>query len=135
MKTLKVLFSALLLSVFTISCSSSDDDDSVKVKYQIVGIDNAITEIEYKKGNGSVETETNFQDFAGGGDSKTVSVSDFPFTANLEVTVNNTTNAVKTYTLAIYVDNEPADFTAFSIPANTTATGTVDFLIASDSGD
>jgi len=135
MKTLKMLFSALLLSILTISCSSSDDEDSVKVKYQIVGIDNAVTEIEYKKGNGSIETLTDFEDFAGGGDTKTVTVSDFPFTANLEVTVNNTTNTVKTYTLAIYVDNQPADFTALSIPANSTSTGSVDFVITSDSGN
>lgn len=132
MKTLKIVFSALLLSVFFISCSSSDDDNSTKVKYQIVGIDNAITEINYKKGNGSVETVTNFQSFAGGADSKTVSVSNFPFTADLEVTVSNTTNATKTYTLAILVDNQPADFTAFSVPANATATGSVDFVVQTD---
>lgn len=133
MKTLKILCSALLLSVFAISCSNDDDENSTKVKYQIVGIDNAITQIEYKKANGSTVTLDNYQDFAGGSDSKTVSVTTYPFTADLEVTVNNTTNTTKTYTLAILVDGAPADFTAFSVPANATATGSVDFLIASES--
>ncbi|MGC4040485.1 MAG: hypothetical protein QM710_06805 [Flavobacterium sp.] len=131
MKTLKVLFCALALSVFAISCSS-DDDDSTKVKYQIVGIDNAVTQIQYKKGNGSMETLTDYTDFAGSGDATTVSVSNFPFTADLKVTVNNTTNAVKTYSLAIYVDGEVEDMTPFSVPAMSTATGEVDFLIANE---
>lgn len=131
MKTLKILFSVLLLSVFVVSCSS-DDDNSTKVKYEIVGLDNSITEIEYKKGNGSMVTVTDFEDFAGGNDSKTVSVSDYPFTANLEVTVNNTTASSKVYTLVIYVDGEAADFTPFAVPANATSTGFVDFVIESE---
>lgn len=131
MKTLKVLFSALLLAAFTISCSS-DDDNSTKVKYQIVGIDNAITEIKYKKANGSTETLTDYTDFAGNGDSKTISINNFPFTADLEVTVNNTTNTTKTYSLAIFVDGEVEDLTAFSVPAMSTATGEVDLLIATE---
>ncbi len=132
MKNLKILFSVILLSAFVISCSN-DDDNSTKVKYEIVGIDNSITEIKYKKGNGSVETLTDFEDFAGGNDSRTVSVSDYPFTASLEVTVNNTSLSSKTYTLAISVDGNPEDFTPLVVPANSTATATVDFLIETES--
>ena len=131
MKTLKILFSVFAFSIFAFSCSS-DDDNSTKVKYEIVGLDNTVTEIKYKKGNGSIETVTDFEAFAGGGDSKTVSVSTFPFDADLEVTVNNVTSASKTYTLVIYVDGEAMDFTPFVVPANATVTSTVDFLIESD---
>lgn len=131
MKNLKSLFSVVLLSVFALSCSS-DDDNSTKVKYEIIGLDNTVTQVQYKKGNGSIETVTNFEDFAGGNESKTVSVSTYPFTADLEVTVNNITAASKNYTLIIYVNGEAMDFTPFVVPANTIATGSVDFLIESD---
>ena len=128
MKNLKILFSVLVLSVFVISCSN-DDDNSTKVKYEISGIDSSVTQIKYKKGNGSVVTITDFEEF---GDSKTVSVTDYPFTANLEVTVNNTTSASKAYTLIVNVDGEPADFTPFVVPANATATGVVDFVVETE---
>ncbi|WP_284651574.1 hypothetical protein [Flavobacterium terrisoli] len=131
MKTLKILFSVLLLSVFVTSCSS-DDDNSTKVKYEIVGLDSSVTEIKYKKGNGSVVTLNNFEDFAGGNSSKTVSVSDYPFTANLEVTANNTSSSTKTYTLAITVNGVPEDFTPLVVPANSTATAVVDFVIETE---
>lgn len=131
MKTLKILFSVLLVSVFTVSCSS-DDDNSTKVKYEIVGLDNSVTEIKYKKGNGSIETVTDFEAFANGGSTKTVSVSTFPFTADLEVTVNNTTSNNKTYTLVIYVNGASTAFTPFVVPANATVTNDVEFLIESD---
>ncbi len=115
MKTLKILFSVCLFSIFAVSCSD-DENNSTKVKYEIVGLDNTVTQIKYTKGNGS----------------KTVSVTTYPFTANLEVTVNNVTSASKTYTLVIYVDGESVDFTPFVVPANTTVTSDVDFLIESD---
>ena len=128
MKNLKNLFSVILLSIFVISCSN-DDDDSTKVKYEISGIDSSVTQIKYKKGNGSIETITDFEEF---GDSKTVSVSDYPFTADLEVTINNTTGASKAYTLIINVDGEPAAFTPLVVPANTISTGVVDFVIETE---
>ncbi len=131
MKNLKTLFSVVLLSVFAFSCSS-DDDNSTKVKYEIVGLDNLVTEIKYKKGNGSVETVNDFEDFAGGNDSKTVSVSDYPFTATLEVTANNTSSSTKTYTLAITVNGTPEDFTPLVVPANSTVTAVVDFVVETE---
>lgn len=118
----------MLVSVFVASCSS-DDDNGTKVKYEISGIDNAVTQIKYKKGNGSIVTLNDYNSF---GSSKTVKVSDYPFTANLEVTVNNTTGSAKAYTLIIYVDGEAADFTPLVVPSNATSTGVVDFVVESE---
>jgi hypothetical protein len=129
MKNLKILFSVLLLAVFVISCSS-DSDNSPKVKYQIAEIDNSITEIRYTKSNGDTQILTDWTEFAGtNGDSKTVNASDIPFNAELQITVNNVTPSVKTYTLVIYVDGEIADFTPMSVPPMTTTTGEVDYIV------
>lgn len=131
MKNLKILFSVLALAVIASSCSS-DSDNSTKVKYQIVDIDNSITQIKYKKGDGSTVTLTDYADFAGGGDSKTISVNDLPFTASMEVTAQNTTSQTKIYTLAIYVDGEGVDLQGMSVPPNATSTGVIDFVVQSE---
>ena len=131
MKTLKILFSILLLSVFIISCSSSGDN-STKIKYQINGLDDSVTKIIYTKGNGSIVTVTNADDFAGGADSKTTSVSNFPFMANLEVTVFNNSSAVKNYDLIIYVNGEAIGINNFSAPPTGTSTGSITFNVVSD---
>jgi hypothetical protein len=129
MKNLKILFSVFLLAVFVISCSSSSsDDNSTTVKYQISGLDNAVVQIKYKKADGSIETLTDFQAFGGGTDSKTVSVSNLPFNATLEVTVNNTTPNTKNYTLVIFVNDVAKDFNGVSVPPMTITTGSVDFV-------
>jgi hypothetical protein len=128
MKNLKSLFSIFLLAIFVISCSS-DSDNSPKVKYQIAEIDNAITEIRYTKSNGDTQILDDYTDFAGSGDSKTVSASDIPFEAKLQITVNNTTPNAKTYTLVIYVDGEVADFTPMSVPPMSITTGQVDYIV------
>lgn len=127
MKNLKFLFSILLLTFFMSSCSSDDDSNSIKVKYEISGIDNSIIEIKYTKANGETQIISDFGQFAAGGETKTISVSknDLPFNANLNVTFINTTNATKQYVLAIYGTEELPTINEVLVPANSTITGQV----------
>ncbi len=131
MKNLKFLFSILVVTFLISSCSSDDDNNSIKVKYQISGIDNSIVEIKYTKANGETQILSEFGQFAGGGDTKTISVSknDLPFNANLTVTFSNTTNATKQYVLAIYGAEEFPTTNQVPVPANSTVTGQVAKII------
>jgi len=128
MKNLKFFLSALVLAVMITSCSS-DSSNSPKVKYQIAELDNAVTEIQYTNSNGDTQILTDYTDFAGSGDSKTVSAKNLPFAAKLQITVNNQTPNTKTYTLVIYVDGEVADSTPMSVPPMAMTTGLVDFTV------
>lgn len=128
MKSLKTLGSVLLIALFALSCSS-DSDNSIKIKYQIYELDNAVTEIKYTKPDGSTATLTDYTEFAGTGDSKTISVSHFPLTAKLEITVNNTTPNTKTYTLVIYDNNTPVDSTPMSVAPMSISTSSVDYIV------
>ena len=130
MKNLKILFSVLLLSIFALSCSS-DSSGGTKVKYQINGIDDTITQVNYKNGDGNIISATANQ-FGGNSDSKTVKVpdSELPFTAQMNISANNTTATVKHYDLLIYVNGEVKAETNFSAPPNaTSSSGTVSFII------
>lgn len=128
MRTLKNLFSVLILATFVISCSSSGDGNTTKVKYQISGIDNLITQIKYTKGNVTTVIVTNYNNFGGGTDSKTTSVNR-PFIANLEVTVNNTSSSSRYYTLSIYVDDMLYHATGLTVPPGTISTGVANYVV------
>lgn len=130
MQTLKILFSVFLLTIFISSCSSNNDNDNItKVKYQIIGIDNGIMEINYKDASGKTITITDINDFSNNGDSKIISVSNLPFDAKLVVTVNNETDSSKTYNLVIYVNNETKSNKSMNVPANSTLTNQTEFTV------
>ena len=127
MKSLKILFSILLLAVVFSSCSN-DDNRLATVKYQIVGLDSSISQIKYN-GSTSAITIINPNDFADGSDTKKIPINFLPFLTKLEVTATNTTSAVKHYVLAIYVDNVSSASYNLDVPANSTASGETSFNI------
>lgn len=128
MKTLKNLFAMLVMASTVISCSGSSDTNTTKVKYQIGGIDNFITQIKYTNGNVSTVTVTNINNFGGGTDTKITSVNR-PFIANLEVTVNNTSSSSKYYTLSIYVDDILYKAVGLTVPPNAISTGVANYIV------
>jgi hypothetical protein len=129
MKTIKVLFSILILTIIT-SCSG--DDPLATVKYQISGLDGSVAEIKYKNAfNGTTDILTNgdITKFAGGSDSKSIGVNFTPFDADLVVSVNNTSGSVKHYTLVIYQNGVAKASTNYDAPANSISTGEVEYTV------
>jgi hypothetical protein len=129
MKSLKILFSVLLLAVIAPSCES--DDPLATVKYQINGLDNSVTQIKYDMVGGTINV-TSINQFGGGGDSKSISVNILPFTAHLEAAVNNNTATDKTYNLIIYVNGVAKANYNLNVPANSVGTGEVEFVVEAD---
>lgn len=130
MKSLKILFSVLLLAVVFSSCES-DDGSLATVKYQITNIDNSITRIKYN-GPTSVITVIDQSKFADGGDSKKFGINFKPFEAKLEVDATNTTAAAKHYVLVIYVNNEQKASYNFDVAPNSSSNGTVTHTITAN---
>ncbi len=129
MKSVKFLFPILLLALVISSCSSSSSSNSTKVKYQISGLDNSVVNIRFYDAAGSLNELTDYTQFGGGGDSKTISLTSKPFDALLQVGVNNTGATVKTYVLVIYVDNVVKSSYNLSVPASTNTSGLVEFTV------
>lgn len=127
MKILKSLFSLLLLAVVFSSCES--DDPLAKVKYQIVGYDNSITQIKYKAAADITVTLTDANDFGNGKDSKTLDINILPMDAKLEVAANNPTNSVKHYILKIFVQNQEKASYNLDIPSMSSASGSVSYTV------
>lgn len=119
MKSLKTLFSVLLLCAVFSSCTS-DDTTLATIKYQVAGLDSYITKIKYN-GSTSEVTVTDPNKFANGSDTKKVPTSFLPFQAKIAVDVNNTTASAKHYTLVIYVNGVAKDSYDFDVPANSMA--------------
>ncbi len=130
MKSLKILFSILVLAVITISCGA-EDDPLASVKYQIVGLDTSVTQIKYDVLGGTVDV-SNTNEFGGGSDSRTVAINILPFTAHLEAAVNNNTATAKNYDLIIYVDGVAKANYNLNVPANSIGTGEVEFVVEAD---
>jgi hypothetical protein len=126
MKSLKTLFSVLLLAILVSSCEN--DEPLAKVRYQINGLDNSVTQIKYDVIGGTVNV-TNLNDFGGGSDSRTLSINILPFTAHLEVAANNNTANAKNYNLIIYVDGVAKANYNLSVPANSVGSGEVEYIV------
>jgi hypothetical protein len=130
MKTIKILFSVILLATVSLSCSG--DDPLATVKYQITGLDASVAEIKYKNafdGTTDILTNGDINKFNGGKDSKSIAVNFTPFDADLVVIVNNTSGSVKHYTLVIYQDGVAKASTNYDAPANSISTGEVDYTV------
>jgi len=128
MRSLKALLPVLVLSILLSSCTN--DDPLAKVKYQISGFDNSITQIKYNIVGGGSITVTNLSDFGnGGGDSRTLNAYLLPFDAKLEVAANNATSANKQYVLKIIVDNQTKASYTIDVPPGGSSSGEVTYTV------
>lgn len=126
MKKLKVLFSIFLFATLITSCES--DDPLASVKYQIVGFDNSISQIKYNVIGGTIDV-TDRNDFGNGSDSRKLSINILPFTARLQVTAGNATTVNKTYQLKIFVDGNQKGNYDLIVPAESSATGSIEYVV------
>ena len=129
MKNLKVLFSVFAFTILTISCTN--DDPLASVKYQINGFDSSVTQIKYDVFGGTI-TVADPQDFANGGDTRKLDINVLPFDAKLQVAANNTTANNKVYNLIIYVDGVAKANFDLNVPANSTASGVVEYTVEAE---
>ncbi|MGV3695647.1 hypothetical protein [Flavobacterium sp.] len=126
MKSLKIF--ACFVLFFTILTSCTNDDPLAKVKYQINGYDASVSQIKYAVLGGTVTT-TDPDEFGNGSDTRKLDINILPFTAKLEVAVNNNTPTNKEYNLIIYVDGVAKASYDLDVPAMGAASGLVEYVV------
>ena len=131
MKAIKFL---LILSLVIIlqSCSQDKSETSqsaTEIKYQILGLDNAISNIKYKDANSNLIEVTDYNQFNNGLDNKTISITTKPFNATMEVNVDNITTSTKVYNLFIYENNVVKAQSTFNIQPMSTSLKILSFVV------
>ncbi len=130
MKNSTILTSCLiaLVSIIGFSCEkNSEEVKFIEVEYGILAIDEHIISITYNDASGNPVVVDDPSQFVNG--SKKLSVSARPFTARMELLINNTTSASKSYTIGILVNGEPKAINAVHCSASGMAVGEVEFTI------
>jgi hypothetical protein len=124
------LFSIIFLG-FIISCSKDEGTSTPPItrtiEYKIDPADNYIISITFNDQAGQFVTLNDINQMPGG--IKSISVSNFPFTAKLEAQVYNTTTATLNYSLIISVDNQVKKFYQLQVPPAANTTGQVEFVV------
>ena len=104
------LFFVIMLTTFIVSCNNDDDAKEIipgpptgtEIRYRLTTSTNMITAISYRKSDNNMES--GFLN----ADSQTVWTKTIivqkPFTTRLDMKFKNTTNAVQSYTVEIFVD-------------------------------
>jgi len=130
MKNSTILFSCLfaLVSIIGFSCKKEAEEIIfTEVEYGILDIDESIVSITYIDASGNPVVIDDLSQFVNG--SKKISVSTKPFTARLELLINNTTNNEKSYTLGILVNGDVVAIKPVYCPSSGMALGEVEFTI------
>ncbi len=110
---MKIFASFSLLIILTLlfnSCKKSTTE--VQVQYKIDPADSYIIQINYTDQSGQLKTIDNISQIQNG--TETIQVIQKPFTATLNVKVNNNTNASRNYNLQIYVDGQVKSWSSFT---------------------
>ena len=131
MKTIKFLLILSLVIIFQ-SCSQDKSETSqsaTEIKYQILGLDNAISIIKYKDANSNLIEVTDYNQFNNGLDNKTISITTKPFNATMEVNVDNITTSTKVYNLFIYENNVVKAQSTFNIQPMSTSLKILSFVV------
>ena len=117
----------ILVSIF-ITASCSKEPSGTQVVYKIEPANSYIIEISYFDKSGNKIVLDDISQFPGG--AKTITVSQKPFTAKLEIKINNTTNAVITYLIYISVDGQVKAFNNISAPPmSASTTGQIEYTV------
>ncbi len=102
----------IILILFFNSCKKSTTE--VQVQYKIDPVDSYIIQFIYTDQSGQLKTIDNISQIQNG--TETILVTQKPFTATLDVKVNNNTNASRNYNLLIYVDGQVKSWSSFTAP-------------------
>ena len=109
--SLSIILTLLLFN----SCKKSTTE--VQVQYKIDPVDSYIIQINYTDQSGQLKTIDNISQIQNG--TETIQVTQIPFTATLDVKVNNNTNASRNYNLLIYIDGQVKSWSSFTAPPMT----------------
>jgi hypothetical protein len=115
MKTFASFSLLIILSLLFNSCKKSTSE--VQVQYKIDPVDSYIIQINYTDQSGQLKTIDDISQIQNG--TETILVTQKPFTATLDVKVNNNTNASRNYNLLIYVDGQVKSWNSFTVPPMT----------------
>ena len=122
-----VLLVLLSFALLAASCKKNSDTPSTTVEYQITPMNNYFTQITYtdKTGNDMIITDPTL--FVNG--SKTISITEKPFTARIEAKINNTSVTSINYTLVISVNGEVKKYQNVSAPAAGMNTSSIEYTM------
>lgn len=120
-----------IISICHFSCSKKNDE-SVKpqtttVEYKITPMNQNFTKISYKDANGNTVDITDPSQIADG--IRTISITNKPFTARLDVIMNNVTTSTVYYSLVISVDGTPVKLVNAGAPPNSVSSASADYVI------
>ncbi len=116
----------LVIILIATSCKKSSND--FLVEYKIQPANNLIIQISYNDQSGILKSVNSIDQFGNG--TKDISVSQKPFTAKLEVEVNNNTAETVHYILIIYVDGQLKNSTQLQAPPMTSmTTGQIEYTV------
>jgi len=117
-----------LTSIMGLSCEKNSEEVSfTEVEYGILGIDEHIYSITYTDASGNPIVVDDPSTFVNG--SKKLSVSTKPFTARMQLTINNNTSDTKSYTIGILINGEPKAITTVYCAPFDFAIGEVEFIV------
>jgi len=115
MKTFASFSLLIILTLLFNSCKKSTTE--IQVQYKIDPADSYIIQINYTDQSGQMKTIDDISQIQNG--TETILVTQKPFTATLDVKVNNNTNASRNYNLLIYVDGQVKSWNSFTAPPMT----------------
>ncbi len=124
----KFLSIAFLSVIVLLAGACKKSTPQIDLQYKIEPHDNYIIEIAYNDQKGNLKTLNDFSLFANG--SKTFQITHKPFTAQLSIKVNNSSNVQRHYLLYIYVDGQVKSWVDLMTPAMTELTyGHIEYTI------